>query len=404
MPSTRNYYFFLIVITLMSSVNLVATDVYLPALPDMAVHFNCSQSEIQLSFTVYLLGLAGCQLVAGMLSDRFGRKNVVVLGFSVFIIASVLCAGATTLSQFIAFRMLQAMGGGVGSVISRALVVDRYDRQGAVKIFSTIFPIVGLSSAIGPSIGGYITYFWGWQTIFYFIAVFGVIILIFAAYCLQGENIRKPVTDPKTVILQQAYGYWGIIGNIEFLAYAFIISTSFAVFRSYAAESPFVFTNQGYLVEEIGNFYFLLSLAYIAGNLFAKKLINHKSVTQVLRVGILVSVCGGGLLVVATHLFGESPLAVILPMTVITMGNGFLFPVASAGAMTAVRGEFAGMASGLMGALQFVLAAICINWVGDWCHGEAVNMSLFVGFIILMGLGCYLLLVMKKPRPSIPLT
>ncbi len=392
MLSDRSYYFFLIVITMMSSVSLFATDVYLPALPDMAIHFNCSQTDIQLSFTVFLLGLAACQLVAGVLSDRFGRKNIVILGFSVFIVSSVLCACAATLSQFIIFRIMQAMGGGVGSVISRALVVDRYDRQGAVKIFSTIFPIVGLSAAIGPFIGGYLTFFWGWQSIFYFIAFFGVVILSSVAYCLKSEEVRKPRIHPKRAMVLQAQGYWDVMCNFEFLAYAFIICTSFSVFRSYAVESPFVFSNQGYAAEEIGGFYILLSLAYIIGNLSAKKLINHRSVKQVLRVGILFSVVGGICMVASTIFFTNSPYAIIIPMTIITTGNGFLFPVASAGAMTSVRGEFAGTASGLMGALQFILAAICINWVGELCHGEAVYMSLFVGLIILMGLGCYFLL------------
>ena len=97
MQLKQNYYLFLILVTLMSSVSIFATDTYLPALPDMALHFNCTQTEIQLSFTVFLLGLAGSQLIVGALSDRFGRKKIVISGFVLFTLSSILCAYVVTI-------------------------------------------------------------------------------------------------------------------------------------------------------------------------------------------------------------------------------------------------------------------------------------------------------------------
>jgi DHA1 family bicyclomycin/chloramphenicol resistance-like MFS transporter len=103
-------------------------------------------------------------------------------------------------------------------------------------------------------------------------------------------------------------------------------------------------------------------------------------------------------MIVSSMLFSESPYAIIVPMSLITFGNGFLFPVGSAAALTAIPTVYAGTASGLMGAYQFVIAAVCINWVGEFSHGESIYLSIFIGAIILTGLCSYLFLVVYKPK------
>jgi len=401
--TSLNYYYFLLAIIMMGSVGMFATDIYLPALPLMTVDFNCSQTDIQISFTVFLLGLASCQLLAGMLADRFGRKRVAIIGFSLFTVASILCAYANNLTQLIIFRLLQAAGAGVGSVLSRILVIDRYDRQQAIKVFSTTFPIIGLSATIGPSIGGYLTSFWGWRAPFFFIAAYGFIMLLFACFVLNGkhENVQNDHANVKEVNSYRFQNYLGVICNLEFLGYVFIICASFCVFRSYSVESPFVFNSQGYAPEEMGSFYIAPSVAYILGNLLAKKLINTRSVEKVLRIGISIFVLGGLCMIGATFAFGENVHAVILTMSIIVLGNGFLFPISSAGAMTSVRTEVSGTASGIIGAMQFVLAAFCTNLVGEVCHGRAFPLSIFLGTIIFVGLCSYLWLVVYKPRARV---
>ncbi len=399
--SKQNYYLFFILITLMSSVSIFATDTYLPALPSIASHFNATQTQVQLSFTVFLLGLASSQLIAGALSDRFGRKKIVVAGFILFTISSVLCACSNTLSEFIAFRLLQAIGGGVGSVTSRALVVDKYDRQEAVKIFATVFPIVGFSSAIAPFVGGYLTYFLGWQSNFFMIAIFGLVILLFVFLCLKTQ-VSTTVTHVSSALKVRKYG--DILSNLEFLGYALIIAVGFCVFRSYSVESPFVLSNQGYAVEKMGRFYIVIAIAYIAGNLLARRLINQSTIAYVLRIGFLFFSLGGLCMIASVRIFENNPFGLIIPMTVITFGNGLLFPVASAAAMTSVRSEHYGIASGLLGAIQCLLAAFSSNWVGKLCQGSAVSLSFFIGALILFGFCSYLLLVVYRPKSDISLT
>lgn len=402
---------FLLTMVMMSATGLFATDIYLPALPEMSRFFNCSQTEIQASFTVFLLGLAGCQLVYGILADRFGYKRILIFGLTLFTFASILCAWSVSLSQFISFRLLQALGGGAGSVICRTIISQRYSRTETVKIFSTIFPIIGLSAAIAPLIGGYLTYFFNWRSTFYFMAFFGMLAMGLVIMYLKENPKRERfiLSDYEnehesgniTQNISRITGYLGVLKNFKFLGYALILCSGFAVFRCYTVESPFVFDNQGYVAEEMGQFYIALSLAYMAGNLWAKRLVNSLSVEQVIRRGFVFSVVGGILMVIGAFCFENSPYAVILPMAVITLGNGFLFPTSSAGAMASVPVQFSGMASGLMGSLQFVVAAFCVHWVGEICQGQAEIMSLYLGTVIFIGLLNYLFFVY---RPKVRVT
>jgi len=393
---------FLIVIIMMGSVALFSTDIYVPALPAMALHFNCTQPEIQSSFTIFLLGLAVCQLIYGVLCDYFGRKQVTIFGLIVFIIASCLCAFAVTLSEFLMARILQAIGAGVGSVVVRAIIADKFERKDAVRVFSTTFPIIGLSAAIAPLIGGYLTLIFSWQASFYFMAIYGFITLLLVIFYLkESQKDNAPMAKKRTNIREAISGYFSIIRNLGFLAYALVICAGFASFRCYTVESPFVFHNQGYVVEELGQFYVALSVAYIIGNLMAKKLVNTMSTERVLGVGFLFFVLGGLSMIFGSFYIEQSPYMVILPMALVTLGNGFIFPTGSACAMTSVPSAKAGMASGLMGALQFVLAALSANWIGEICEGHALSMSVYISGIILCGLCSFLVLVSRRSKADI---
>lgn len=374
---------FLLATIVMSSSGLLATDIYLPALPEMTRYFNCNQSEIQSTFIIFLLGLAVCQLIYGVLSDRFGQKRIAILGLVLFTIMSILCAHSITLTQFSVFRLLQAIGGGAGSVVSRVMITNRYNKTESVQIFSTIFPIIGLSAAVGPFIGGYLTYFFNWQATFYFMAGYGLLGLMLVLFCLgDSSNHNRANCMP----FDAKASYRDVLKNLPFLGYACIICAGFCVFRAYTVESPFVFYKQGFLVEELGTFYVALSIAYIAGNLIAKRYIEILSLEKLIKLGLLFSLLGGLGMVVFAHHFEQNPLSVILPMSVITLGNGLLFPTSSAAAMNAVPHQHKGLASGMVGTLQFIAAALCIYGVGQCCHGKALTMALFIFGIIVMNL------------------
>jgi DHA1 family bicyclomycin/chloramphenicol resistance-like MFS transporter len=394
----QHHFFFLLVVILMGSVSLFGTDIYLPALPEMCDCFNCTQVEIQSSFTLYLLGLAFCQLVYGTLADRFGRKRITLVALTLFMLASYFCARANTLTEFLFFRALQSIGAGAGSVINRAIIADRFNKTEAAKIFSTIFPFIGLSAAIGPFIGGHLCSDFGWRSIFYFMTGFGLFVWILVLVFLEDSQKQKKEKGMflENPIKKQFSAYLHLLTNRQFLGYTFALCAGFAAFRSFAVESPFVFNHQGYNAEEMGSFYIALSVAYVFGNLIAKHLLKTKPLERLLYMGFFFGLIGSGFMIVSSLYFKQSPYGIILPMAIVVLGNGFLFPMGSAGAMTAVPAMYSGRASGFMGALQFVFAATCINWVGKVCHGQGISLSLYIMVIVLMGLFSYRLLSERK--------
>jgi len=394
--SKQNHYLFLTVMIMMSASGLFATDIYLPALPQMLIDFNCTQQEIQVSFTVFLLGLAACQMITGILADNFGRKKVAIIALTLFIFASFLCAFSKTLEQFLLCRLFQALGCGAGSVISRVIISSRFNRKDAIKIFSTIFPIIGLSSAVAPFIGGFITYFWAWRVTFIFMAFFGLTVLSFVIFFLKEETPGE--TSEGDQKENRAWGYFGIFKNLEYLGYILLVCSGFCVFRSYTVESPFVFDNQGYAVEEIGQFYIALSIAYIVGNLMAKQLVKHRKVEDVFKVGLLWFALGGIMMILSAFLIQDNAYAVIIPMSIITIGNGCLFPTGSASALASVPRQYVGTASGFMGMLQLILASLCINSIGSICQGQFLKMSFFIGAIIFFAILSYFLLITFRSK------
>lgn len=413
--SKHHHYFFLSIMILMSAVGLFATDVYLPALPQMATHFNCTQSEIQTSFWVFLIGLGSCQFIFGFLGDKFDRKKIVLIGFILFTVASLLCVFAKSLPQFIFLRFLQAIGAGVGSVMSRAIVAANFNRFETVKIFSTTMPLVGVSASIAPFVGGYIADHIDWRGIFYFLAIYGFVTLTLVFFFLkesmhrgtsgsansEDESPRIAVKEDKlkktTQFILQTRNYFKYLLNIEFLAYALVVCTGFCVFRSYSIQAPFIFTEMGYSSEDIGKVYLILSAAYFIGNMVAKKLVNIFHMETVLKMGFICMVTGGLSMLSSIFLFEGNPYTIIIPMMIIIFGNGFLFPIGSAAALTSVPANFSGRASGLLGTLQFLIGALCVSWVGELCSGEALSTAVFICSIISVGLAIYFLLMVYKP-------
>jgi len=244
---------------------------------------------------------------------------------------------------------------------------------------------VGLSPAIAPFIGGYLTHFFDWRSSFYFMALLGIVVFVLIAVYLEDKPRSKKAKSEIELTSYEAwdarsYGYLDIFKNTIFLGYTFILCISYSVFRCYTTESPFIFDNQGFVAHEIGYFYITLSIAYLIGNLGAKRLVSLWSVDKALGVGFLFFVLGGLTLVGSAYFYSENPLAIILPMSIITIGNGFLFPIGSAAAMSSVPSHFAGGASGLLGSLQLSLAALTVYYIGAVSAGRAFPMALYLIF------------------------
>jgi DHA1 family bicyclomycin/chloramphenicol resistance-like MFS transporter len=279
----KNSLLFLITLTLMSTAGLVGSDVYLPTLPEIGQLLMKDSHAMQFTLSIYLFGLSIGQLICGPLTDRYGRKKLLIVGMCLYLIASIACAFSITYSQLLIARLIQALGASTGLVIGRAIVGDLYDARDAGKIFSTIFPFVGMSPAISPVIGGLIGYHFGWPATFIFVGLFAFSVIILSFYYIHETlsiEKRKPLH-----LWHILTTYPAVLKNKKFIFYASAPCIAYIAYFAYIAQSPFIFHTLGYGERVIGFFYITLSITYVAGNLLGKKLLHRFTLDQTLRVG-----------------------------------------------------------------------------------------------------------------------
>lgn len=354
-----NYPLFIITIALISVIGLISSDIHLPAFPGIGEYFKVNQERVQSTLSVYLLGISISQLFYGSLTDRFGRKSVLLCGMVIYITASIACAFAESIEILIIGRFFQAVGACSGMVISRAIVNDLYGKEGSAKIFTTIFPIVGVSPAIAPLIGGFLTYYFNFRANFIFLIVFGIITIGMVFIALKESLPSKIPLHPITLFKN----YFHILTNPLFIGYSLLVCAAYGAYFAYLSASPFIFNKLGYTPDKTGFFYISVSLTYIAGNITGKKMIKSISIDKALRFGALIFCIGGIGMYLITLKGIVNPLLIIIPMSILTFGNGFLLPLGVASSIGSAS-NLAGTASGLMGFLQLGSAAICAKLVG----------------------------------------
>lgn len=379
---------FLIILTMISIIGLLGSDIYLPMLPEMSEFFQADKTTIQSTLSIYLLGLSVGQLVWGPLADSHGRKTILLTGLCIFSIGSLLCAISTKIEYLLFFRFIQALGACSGLVSGRAIVGDICTPQDSGKLFSTIFPFVGMSPAIAPIIGGMIGYYFSWEYTFYFMLTIGILI-----FSLSARYLPETLTDsasPNISKISLSSKYIEILRNKNLLAFMIAPCFAYMAYFSYLSESPFILSEMGFTAKEIGFCYISLSIGYVSGNIFSKKLLKQKSISENILIGFFFFNVGA-LSLLFVSLFHPTMPSFLLSISILTFGNGFLIPLGTAGAITAVNAN-KGLVSGLLGFLQLGSAALMSKLVGMTAAKSMVNLSISLSMITLFGLLCFLML------------
>jgi DHA1 family bicyclomycin/chloramphenicol resistance-like MFS transporter len=353
---------FLLTITMMSVLGLVASDIFLPAMSTIIKYFQVTPSQGQSMLGCFLFGIASMQLLYGPVSDSIGRRNLLLVGIGLFVLTALAIPHARNFEQVIALRVFQAFGACAGITLGRAIIGDLYSKEEAAQIFLTIFPVVGMSPAIAPLIGGQLSSLWGWQACFLFSACFGMVLI---GLILGWLPETRPLQRRQPLSARQiAKAYRSLLTTRRFWHYAIIPCVAYAAYFAYIAESPFLLEVQGIKRSQVGYSYMSLSVTYVIGNLFARKLMQRGRTTdQLVNLGYSIFITGGCGLFLATSITPHSFACSIIAMSVLTLGNGFLLPLGTSGAVTCIP-SLAGSASGLMGALQIASAALAAQYIG----------------------------------------
>jgi DHA1 family bicyclomycin/chloramphenicol resistance-like MFS transporter len=324
----------LLVLGALSAFGPLAIDFYLPSFPALALAFATDVEHVQLSLAVYFVGLAIGQLVYGPLADRFGRRIPLLVGVTLFSLASLACALAPSLEWLVAARFIQALGGCAGMVVSRAVVRDLCDPINSAKVFSQLMLVMGLAPILAPLAGGLLLRTLGWPSIFISLALFSFICLLAVAKWLPETLAKEGSPAPLRGALGQ---YKRLFADLPFLGYALTGGCAVAGMFAYIAGSPFVFIElYGIPAEHFGW-------------LFGSNAVGF----------ILVALAKP-----------QALWPLLVPLFGCIASLGILLPNASACAM-AGQGRHAGSASALLGSLQFVIAASAAAMVGVLHDGSA---------------------------------
>lgn len=347
----KNYYL-ITVLTLLAGFPPLAIDMYLPAFTIIAHDLNEPYSLVQLSLTLFLFGYAIAQLLFGVLSDRFGRKIVLLSGVILFIIGSLLCNEATSILNFYIARLVQSIGAGSGAVISIAIVKDLFEHKERVRYLSIIASIMGLAPVIAPTIGGHLTIWFGWRTIFLFLALIGSITLISLTRVAESNHNKI-----KIGLKQLTRNYKELLKNTSFLAATLSNAFGFSAMFVFIASSPKIYISHFKIpVESFGYLFAINAAAFMLGNITSLRL-NDKVSSRILNIWGAGLIFIGGCLLLITNIFINSIFAVLVPMLFATYGVGIVLPTATANAIAAIT-KFIGQASSLIACAQFGMAGL----------------------------------------------
>lgn len=368
----------LVALGLLTMAGPVATDLYLPAFPEMAREFDVGASTIQLTLTGFLLGMGAGQLFFGPLSDRFGRIRPLLIGSSVFVLSSVAVALAPTIELLIASRFLQGLSAAAGVVLSRAVVSDRAVGGQAARLFSIMMTISGVAPALAPNVGSLIFTAAGWRAVLWAITVMAVLMLLGALWQVR-ESL--PVQRRRTGHLFGGLGE--AIRHRRFVGYIVLFGASFGILMGYISASPFIY--QG--IIGLSPTVFALLFGANALGMMACGLISARLATRIpLRRTVTAAVStlvATGLAFSACALAGAPGWTLAALIFLTTCSIGFVMGNTTSLALAEVR-HVSGSGSAWLGGAQFTLGAIVSPLGGIGGGTSAVPLGLVL-------LGCSLL-------------
>src|SRR3954447_20022703 len=385
----------LLLLVAMTGVAPISLYLLVPALPVLATTFGRDISIAQMTVSLYMVGIACSQIIMGPLSDRFGRRPVLLAGLGLMVAASAGCIFAESLPQLIAARFLQALGGATGMVVSRAIIRDLYSRERVGAMISLVIAVMMIAQMLSPLTGGLMETAFGWRAIFYVITAASLLIAVAIAVALP-ETRRDRV---------EAGGFRGDVGSLfksrTFVSYMLCQVLASQIIFTFAGGGPYiVVTQMGRSSAEYGAWFATSGFAYLIGNLFCVRFAPRHSLEKLIWFGLAIQFAGSllnllwgftGLNQAPSWLFGTQML--------VMFGNAFVMSNAAAGAIS-VRPEAAGTASGAMGFLQMGLGSL-LSQFGAYLGGHfATPVPLNIAIVVL-SVACASTMIFLIPRRDV---
>lgn len=348
----------------------ISTDLYLPALPAIVADLATEPARVQLTLSVFLAGFGLAQLVYGPLSDRFGRRPLLLLGTALYVGTSLACMAAETIGQLVLFRFLQGAGACCGPVLGRAVVRDVYPPADAVRILAYLSAAVALAPALGPILGGWLTMGFGWRSTFAALAAFGLVLLAGIVLLLPETNQRKDphATRPRHL----AANYLTLLRDLQYVGFVLVAALSYSgIFAFISGSSYLLIEVVGLSPAAFGLCFSAVVLGYMTGSLITGRFGARLGLRRMLVLGGLLATAAGLVGLTIAVLLPPTIVSIVAPQTAFMVAAGLLLPTAMAGAI-GPHPRMTGLASGLLGFIQLAIAALVGVAVGAAYDGTAV--------------------------------
>jgi DHA1 family bicyclomycin/chloramphenicol resistance-like MFS transporter len=382
-----------LLLTTLVALGPISTDLYLPSLPTLARFFATDVARVQLTLSVFLAGFAVAQLIYGPLSDRYGRRPVILAGLAIYLVASLACMVAPDIDTLIAARFLQALGACAGPVLGRAIVRDVYGPLQAARVLAYISGAMAIAPMLGPVLGGWLTVRFGWRANFAALSLFSALQIIVTFVMLGESNAHRDAaaTQPRRI----AGNFSMLLSSPLYLGFLLCFSASYSALFSFISGSSFVLIDlYGLSPQWYGASFGFVVTGYITGTLVSGRLTMKLGAKRLVLGGALLGTAAGSVMALLALAGVHNVWAVLVPMFLSTVGTGMVMPNAIAGAL-APYARMAGAASALMGFVQMSVAATVGIVVGHSYDGTALPMALAIALCGWAALASYFALVRR---------
>ncbi|MBV9826516.1 MAG: multidrug effflux MFS transporter [Alphaproteobacteria bacterium] len=379
-----------------TAIGFATLHIVVPSLPLLSQIFESSAAEAQLVLTLYLVGIALGQLFYGPVSDRFGRRPVLLGGLGLYLAGTVVCGAAWSLPVLIVGRVMQACGACAGIVLGRAIIRDVYDREAAARGIAIVMMAMTLAPAVSPSVGAYLAEWVSWRAIFLVLGVVGTAVLLLVYARLPETNVRPARLDP----LQMLRAYAILARSPQFAGFALCGACASAAWFTFCASAPHVLIETLHRPPSAYGAMILLPMAtYMAGNAVAARFTVQLGTAALIIAGRLLAFAALIGMALWYGLAGLGAWGLFLPIALGAIGDGLSQPAAMASGLS-VHPEFAGTASGVMGFLQMTTAAIGTLVVALLPYDFATSMVTVVTVFVGLALGFGIFALHRQSRAS----
>jgi len=378
----------------LAAMTALAVDMSLPSLPTLGVAFAAPPETVQLTLSLFLVGYAAGQLVYGPLSDRFGRRRMLLIGLAVYTVAGFACAVSPSMEILVSARLVQGFGACVGPILGRAVVRDHMAGARAAQTLSYITLTMSVAPMVAPLFGGVLLKHFGWQAIFLTLGVVGLLLSV-ATYLGFGESLKQP--DPNALKVRRlALNASTFFTSRRTVGFALVNAFVFAGLFAFLSGSPFVLIQAYGVAPDAFGFYFALSAVGLMLGAFGNGRLVHRLPGETVMRGAFVLLVGSGAaLVVIGWTRAGGAVGIMLPIMTYVMALGMILPNATVAAMEKLP-HMAGMAASLLGAIQMGSGSLSGYIVATFYDGTPMAMAGTLAAAAVLAVLSYVTLV--RPR------